>query len=78
MLSARIMRQLWTIIDSMQVSTLLQFDDAALVQLLLNQFAAEQSIDAQATHNLNTYLQSRLPLIRDIAEEKRAVRQGIH
>lgn len=78
MLSARIMRQLWTVIDSMQVNTLLQFDDAALVQLLLNQFAAEQSIDAQATHSLNTYLQSRLPLIRDIAEEKRAVRQGIH
>ena len=62
------MRQLWAVIESTQVNTLLQFDDAALVQLLLKQFTAQQVLDAQETRSLNSYIQSKLPLIRDTAE----------
>ncbi|HEY9749098.1 MAG TPA: hypothetical protein V6C63_10490 [Allocoleopsis sp.] len=73
-MTPKMMRQLWSVVDTIQVSTLLQFDDSALAQLLLRQFAAEQPIDAQAAHSLNTYIQAKLPLIRDTAESRLCVR----
>ncbi len=76
MITAKMMRQIWAVIESTQVNLLLQFDDSDLVKLLLNRFANQQSIDAQTTHSLNTYIESRLPLIRDIAEERRSLGQG--
>ena len=65
-----IIRQLWATIEATQVSTLLQFDDVALVQLLLKQFDAQQSIDTQVRKGLNTYIQSKLSLIRDTADSR--------
>lgn len=76
MITSKMMQQLWAVIESTQVSTLLQFDDSALVQLLLCQFKNQQSIDAQTANSLNTYIRAKLPLIRDIAEGKLSVRQG--
>ena len=64
------MRQFWSLIESTQVSTLLQFDDSSLVQCLLKQFVAQQAIDDQAVSSLDSYIKSRLPLIRDTAEER--------
>lgn len=76
MVTARMMQQLWAVIESTQVSTLLQFDDSALVQLLLNRFKTQQAIDAQAANSLDRYIHSKLPLIRDIAEGKLTIGQG--
>lgn len=70
MVSTKIMQQLWAVIESTQVSTLLQFDDTALVQLLLQQLEVKQGFDAQADSTLNTYIKSKLPLIRDTAESR--------
>jgi hypothetical protein len=78
MITAKMMQQLWAVVESTQANTLLQFDDSALVQLLLNHFANQQAIDAQTTNSLNTYIHSRLPLIRDIAEDRRSLGQGTH
>ncbi len=76
MVSAKMMQQLWTVIESTHVSTLLQFDDAALVQVLLQQLKAKQAIDSQADSSLNTYIKSKLPLIRDTAESRLSFGQG--
>ena len=70
------MRQFWSLIESTQVSTLLHFDDSSLVQWLLKQFVAQQAIDDQAVSSLNSYIQSRLPLIRDTAEERHSMSQS--
>ncbi|BAY21096.1 hypothetical protein NIES2100_08410 [Calothrix sp. NIES-2100] len=78
MITAKIMRQLWAVIESTNVSTLLQFDDVALVQLLLQQLKAKQGLDAQADNSLNTYIQSKLPLIRDTAEGRLSLGQENH
>lgn len=78
MITPKMLRQLWTLIESTQVSTLLQFDDTALVQWLLKQFTAEQALDAQAVGNLKIYINSRLPLIRDTAEGRNSISQGSH
>ncbi len=75
MITAKMMRQLWTVIESTNVSTLLQFDDVALVQLLLQQLKAKQGLDAQADSSLNTYIKSKLPLIRDTAEGRLSLGQ---
>lgn len=72
------MRQLWALIESTQVTTLLQLDDLTLVQWLLKQFTAQQVIDEQETSSLNTYINSRLPLIRDTALERKSVGQESH
>ena len=61
MVTAKMMQQLWAVIESTQVNTLLHFDDAALVQLRLQQVKAKQVIDAQADSSLNTYIKSKLP-----------------
>ncbi len=78
MITPKMMQQLWAVIESTQVSTLLQFDDAALIQLLFKQFTAQQALDAQTTRSLNTYLKSKLPLIRDTAEGRQGISQGSH
>ena len=72
-MSPLMLRRLWTLIESTQVATLRQFDDAALVQLLLNQFADQQPIDPQTNSNLDRYVQSKLPLIRDTAQGRNSV-----
>lgn len=78
MVSPNMMRQLWTLVESTQVSTLLQFEDSDLVQFLLKRFKAQQLIDAQDASNLDTYIQSKLPLIRDLAEDRNSLNQGSH
>ncbi|BAY33427.1 hypothetical protein NIES37_58880 [Tolypothrix tenuis PCC 7101] len=70
MITAKMMRQLWAVIESTNVNTLLQFDDVALVQLLLQQLKAKQEIDEQADNSLDNYIKSKLPLIRDTAESR--------
>jgi hypothetical protein len=76
MITTKLMRQLWAVIESTQVSTLLQFDDAALVQLLLQQLTAKQGLDMQTDNSINTYIESKLPLIRDTAEGRLSLGQG--
>lgn len=78
MVTPNMMRQLWALVESTQVTTLLQFEDSDLVQFLVKRFRAQQSIDAQDVSNLDTYIQSKLPLIRDLAEDRNSVNQGSH
>lgn len=68
MITTKMMQQLWAVIESTNVSILLQFDDIALVQLLLQKLNNKQELDIQADTSLNTYITSKLPLIRDTAE----------
>ncbi len=74
-MTPKMMRQLWAVIESTHVSMLLQLDDMTLVQWLLKQFTAQQMLDAQETSSLNTYINSRLPLIRDTALERESIGQ---
>ena len=72
-MTPKMMRQLWAMIESTQVSTLLQLDDLNLVLWLLKQFTTQQAIDAHEASSLTTYINSRLPLIRDTAEERKSI-----
>ena len=75
-MTPKTMRQLWAMIESTHVSTLLQLDDLTLVQWLLKQFTAQQNLDEQEASSLNTYISSRIPLIRDTAIERSVGQRG--
>lgn len=69
-MSPLMLRQLWVLVEASQTSTLLGLDDNNLVQWLLRQFRAEQSLDHNETDVLVTYIHSKLSLIRDMAQER--------
>ncbi|NWF59050.1 MAG: hypothetical protein HXY43_07025 [Fischerella sp.] len=69
-MTPRIMRQLWSIIEATQTKTLLQLDDASLVQWLVKQTTTQALLDCQETDFLCDYVKSRLSLIRDLANER--------
>ncbi|MBE9248841.1 hypothetical protein IQ226_06570 [Dolichospermum sp. LEGE 00240] len=65
-----IMRQLWSIVEATHTVTLLQLDDASLVQWLVKQITNQAFLDPHETDFLCDYIQSRLSLIRDLAYER--------
>ena len=64
------LRQLWSLVDETQVALLLNLDDTSLVQWLLRQFRVQQPLNSEETTILSSYIQSKLPLIRDLADQK--------
>lgn len=64
------LRQLWSLVEDTQSSILLTMDDSNLVQWLLRQFRSESSLDHYETDVLANYIQSRLGLIRDLAQQR--------
>lgn len=65
-----ILRQLWSVVEATQAHTLLKLDDASLVQWLIKQTTTKTSLDGSETDVLGDYIQSRLTLIRDLAQER--------
>ncbi|MEA5565091.1 MULTISPECIES: hypothetical protein [unclassified Anabaena] len=65
-----ILRQLWAVVENSQTKTLLQMDDASLVQWLAHQTTTQAFLEPNETDFLTDYIQSRLSLIRDIAYDK--------
>ncbi len=69
-MTPRILRQLWSLVENSQTKTLLQMDDASLVQWLVNQMTSQALLEPTETDYLVDYIHSRLALIRDIAYER--------
>ncbi|MBF2065218.1 MAG: hypothetical protein IGS39_12460 [Calothrix sp. C42_A2020_038] len=69
-MTPNIMRKLWSVIENTHTKTLLQMDDASLVQWLVRQTKMQTSLDYNETAFLNDYVRSRLALIRDLATER--------
>lgn len=64
------LRQLWSLIEASQTSVLLNMDDANLVQWLLKQWKAKQPLDRQEADILASYIRVKIPLIRDLAQDR--------
>lgn len=64
------LRQLWALVETTQANILLGLDDNSLVQWLLRQVKAERSLDIHEASILTTYIQSKLTLIRDLAQQR--------
>lgn len=66
------LRQLWSLIETTQATLLVNLDDATLVQWLLKQLKTNSVLNGNETDMLNDYIESRLSLIRDLAEQRLA------
>ncbi|MEG4799051.1 hypothetical protein QUB63_02365 [Microcoleus sp. ARI1-B5] len=66
------LRQLWSLIETTQATVLVTLDDATLVQWLLKQLKMNSALNGKETDLLNEYIESRLSLIRDLAEQRLA------
>jgi len=64
------LRQLWYLVETTQANLLLSLDDSSLVQLLLRQLSHHRSLNHQEADLVGSYIQSRINLIRDLAEER--------
>jgi hypothetical protein len=68
-MSPLLLRHLWELVATTQSHFLLGLDDNSLVQWLLHQIGSERSLDHHEVHLLSDYIQSRLTLIRDLADD---------
>ncbi len=64
------LRQLWVVIEKTQANFLLNLDDASLEQWLLKQFNQEHALNKDEANIVNSYIRSKLSLIRDLAQER--------
>jgi len=71
-MTPKIMRQLWSVVETAHTKTLLQLDDASLVQWLIKQTNTQEFLEQKETDYLSDYIQSRLTLIRDLAYERQS------
>ncbi len=63
------LRQLWSLIETTQATLLVNLDDATLVQWLLKQLKMNSALNGKEADLLDEYIQSRLCLIRDLAQQ---------
>lgn len=64
------MRKFWSLIETTQTNILLTLDNDALVGWLARQVHREGSLKIVDSRDLDAYISSRLPLIRDMAQER--------
>ena len=65
-----LLRQLWTLVEATQAPLLLNLDDTSLVHWLLRQLRNQRYLDTEESTILSSYIRTKLPLIRDLAEER--------
>lgn len=74
-MSPTMLRQLWSLIETTQANMLLKLDDASLIQWLLKQIKQQRSLDLHEIDIISAYIQSKLSLIRDLAQERQSIWQ---
>lgn len=71
-MSPEAIRKFWSLIEMTQTHILLSLDNDALVGWLARQLRREDFVKRVDSRDLDAYISSRLPLIRDMAEERLA------
>lgn len=69
-MNPNLLRQLWSLVENSQSSTLLTLDDNCLVKWLMEQMAGERIIQPSEADHLSIYIKSKLSLIRDLAQSR--------
>nr|WP_228014281.1 hypothetical protein [Fortiea sp. LEGE XX443] len=72
LVNSKILRQLWSVVEQTQSSTLLGLSDTDLVKLLLGQIESNKVLNHEETCSLTDYIYSRILLIRDLAQSRSA------
>ncbi|NEP62134.1 MAG: hypothetical protein F6K31_35195 [Symploca sp. SIO2G7] len=69
-MSPFLLRQLWSVIDAAHTSHILSLDDQSLVNWVIEQLCYRSPLDSVELTQVNRYIQSKISLIRDIAQNK--------
>ena len=75
-MTPKVMRQLWSLIEVTQTHILLSLDDASLVQWLAQQLGSQGFLNTENAKDCADYINARLPLIRDIAQDRQCLYRG--
>lgn len=70
MLSSSTLRQIWLIIEQTQAQLILELDDSDLVRQAEKRLAARGFLSDAEMNKAQTYISSRIPLIRDLAQSR--------
>ena len=65
-----ILHRFWAFIEETQTSALMNEDDATLIRSLTSQFQRLLALDSEESQHLSAYVSGRLPLIRDMAQDR--------
>jgi hypothetical protein len=68
LVNSSILRHFWSLIEEIHPTVLLEISDTELIQQLLKRLECKKILSEEEIINLNAYICSRLPLIRDLAE----------
>ena len=68
-MDVRLIRQLWSVVESAPTQRLSTLDDSGIVQWLMDLLKADPTFDSRQLPLASSYLRSRLPLIRDLAQQ---------
>jgi len=69
MMDINLLRQLWSIVESAPSQRVSTLDDSGVLQWLMELLKADPTFDSQQLPVASTYIKSRLPLIRDLAQQ---------
>ena len=69
-MSPFMLRQFWSLVEATQAQIILNLDDTSLVQWLLRQLKNQHTVESVDTDVFSNYIESRLPLIRDLAQSR--------
>lgn len=64
------MRHFWSLVEASQATQLLQLDDHNLFSWLMDQLQRTQPLDRSEINSLGLYVQTKLPLVRDMAQAR--------
>jgi len=65
-----LLRQFWSFVEQTQVGILLSLDDGALQRWLLSHFSDTYPLEQSQRSHLETYIASRLMLIREVVSDR--------
>ncbi|MEM8612341.1 MAG: hypothetical protein AAGF93_10015 [Cyanobacteria bacterium P01_H01_bin.105] len=69
-MSPFLLRQLWSVIDAAHSNHILSLDDQGLANWVVEQLCHQSPLEPFELTQINRYIRSKLPLIRDIAQDK--------
>ncbi|MGF1494610.1 MAG: hypothetical protein ACFBSC_19615 [Microcoleaceae cyanobacterium] len=76
-MTPNLLRKVWSLIEATQAPFLVKMDDAALVEWLLKRLEHDSHINGQEAAIMNDYINSKVSLIRDLAESRLSSRGNL-
>ena len=64
------MRHVWSVIEETETKTILNLNDTDLIGQLLKQLENKKLLSSEQINEMSTYISSRVPLIRDLAQSR--------